>query len=246
MIHSSWSVPSSHFFPISTCHCIQSPAALSSKRSWDERKNRNSLERSDGRRLPFKQDKGVEGSIPGPATQFHSLYRKQEQRKCVLGLRRTHKDPFAGEWVPITSWLLANSERSSGDIFGELQPRSPGRYQPVQIRTLQRGMRKIRAHPPRKPLRSNGKQKWSMDHRPRQPFSQRAQSVFPNQWGRFLVEQCALPAHCNQYPPMQRSLALSGERCEALGLHYPRSVVGKAGSRSLRSTVPAGSHQCDR
>lgn len=40
----------------------------------------------------------------------------------------------------------ANPERSSGDIFRESQRRSPGRYQPLQIRTLQRGMRKIRAY----------------------------------------------------------------------------------------------------
>jgi hypothetical protein len=44
------------------------------------------------------------------------------------------------------SWVIANPERSSGDIFRELQHRSPGRYQPLQIRTLQRGMRRIRAH----------------------------------------------------------------------------------------------------
>jgi hypothetical protein len=42
--------------------------------------------------------------------------------------------------------LDANPERSSGDIFRELQRLSPGRYHPLQIRTLQRGMRKIRAH----------------------------------------------------------------------------------------------------
>ena len=53
--------------------------------------------------------------------------------------------PFAGEWEQIISWLVDNPERSSGDIFRELQRRSPGRYQPLQIRTLQRGMRKIRA-----------------------------------------------------------------------------------------------------
>ena len=44
------------------------------------------------------------------------------------------------------AWLVANPERSSGDIFRELQRLSPGRYQPLQIRTLQHGMRKIRAH----------------------------------------------------------------------------------------------------
>ena len=80
------------------------------------------------------------------AAGLQSLYREQERRKRVLGWRRTHKDPFEGEWEQIISWLVAHPERSSGDIFRELQRRSPGRYQPLQIRTLQRGMRKIRAH----------------------------------------------------------------------------------------------------
>ncbi len=63
----------------------------------------------------------VEGSIPDPAAAFHTLYREQERRKRVLGWRRTHKDPFEGEWEQILSWLVANPERSSGDIFRELQ-----------------------------------------------------------------------------------------------------------------------------
>lgn len=88
----------------------------------------------------------VEGSIPDPSRRLPSLYQEQEKRKRVLGWRRTHKDPFKGEWERIASWLQANPERSSGDIFRELQRLSPGRYQPLQICTLQRGMRKIRAH----------------------------------------------------------------------------------------------------
>ncbi|MFL5658488.1 MAG: hypothetical protein ACJ8CB_30420 [Ktedonobacteraceae bacterium] len=88
----------------------------------------------------------AERNVPDPAPVLHTLYREQERRKRVLGWRRTHKDPFEGEWEQIISWLVANPERSSGDIFRELQRRSPGRYQPLQIRTLQRGMRKIRAH----------------------------------------------------------------------------------------------------
>jgi hypothetical protein len=87
------------------------------------------------------------------------LYREQERRKRVLGWRRTHKDPFEGEWEQIFSWLQANPERSSGDLFREVQRRSPGRYQSLQIRTLQRGMRKIRAYPARKPLKTDGKRK---------------------------------------------------------------------------------------
>jgi hypothetical protein len=86
----------------------------------------------------------AERSVPDPAA-FRTLYREQERRKRVLGWRHTHKDPFEGDWEQIFSWLQANPERSSGDIFRELQRRSPGRYQPLQIRTLQRGMRKIRA-----------------------------------------------------------------------------------------------------
>src|SRR5947209_1703177 len=74
------------------------------------------------------------------------MWNKRIKRKRVLGWRRAHKDPFVGEWERIISWLQANPERSSGDIFRELQRLSPGRYQPLQIRTLQRGMRKIRAH----------------------------------------------------------------------------------------------------
>ena len=64
----------------------------------------------------------------------------------MLGRRRTHKAPFEGKGEQIFSWLIANPERNSGDIFRELQRLSPGRYQLLQIRTLQRGMRKIRAH----------------------------------------------------------------------------------------------------
>jgi len=88
----------------------------------------------------------AERSAPDPAAVLHTLNRKQERRKHVLGWRRTRKDPFEGEWEQVLSWLVAHPERSSGDIFRELQRRSPGRYHPMQIRTLQRGMRKIRAY----------------------------------------------------------------------------------------------------
>jgi hypothetical protein len=87
-----------------------------------------------------------ERNAPDPPAGLETLYREQERRKRVLGWRRTHKDPFEGEWEQILSWLIANPERSSGDIFRELQRRSPGRYRPLQIRTLQRGMRKIRIY----------------------------------------------------------------------------------------------------
>jgi hypothetical protein len=87
-----------------------------------------------------------ERNVAEPTGGVQTLYREQERRKRVLGWRRTHKDPFEAEWEQIQSWLIANPERSSGDIFRELQHRSSGRYHPMQIRTLQRGMRKIRAY----------------------------------------------------------------------------------------------------
>ena len=87
----------------------------------------------------------IERSIPDPPAGLHKVYREQEKTKRILGWRHTQKDPFEGEWEQIVSWLIANPERSSGGIFRELQRLSPGRYQPLQIRTLQRGMRRIRA-----------------------------------------------------------------------------------------------------
>jgi hypothetical protein len=59
----------------------------------------------------------VEESVPDPTAGFETLYREQERRKRVQGWRRTHKDPFEGEWEQIFSWLQVNPGRSSGDIF---------------------------------------------------------------------------------------------------------------------------------
>ncbi len=107
--------------------------------------SRHSSKRWSGMSIS-KSRRSADRRVPDPAAVFHTLYPEQERRKRVLGWRRTHKDPFAGEWELIIFWVLSNPERSSGDIFRELQRRSPGRYQPLQIRTLQRGMRKIRAY----------------------------------------------------------------------------------------------------
>ena len=64
-----------------------------------------SVEQCTAGKLPDK------GSFPNPAAGLESLYREQERRKRVLGWRRTHKDPFEGEWEQIMSWLVANPER---------------------------------------------------------------------------------------------------------------------------------------
>jgi hypothetical protein len=121
----------------------------------------------------------TERSVTGPATGFHILYREQERRKRILGWRHSQKAPLEGEREQILSWLVASPERSGGEIFRELQRLSPGRYQPLQNRTLQRGMRKIRVHPARTPLRSSDKQKCFVDHSPRQARLQRGQPGAP-------------------------------------------------------------------
>jgi site-specific recombinase XerD len=73
-------------------------------------------------------------------------HRKDQESLLVLNWRRTSKDPFAGQWEQILSWVQVNPSRSSGDIFRELQSLFPGRYQPQHLRTLQRGMRHIRVY----------------------------------------------------------------------------------------------------
>ncbi len=81
-----------------------------------------------------------EGSETGEVPQ------EEQRRANALDWRRTSKDPFAGQWEQILAWVQANPTRSSGDILRELQSLFPGRYEFSHLRTLQRGMRKMRAH----------------------------------------------------------------------------------------------------
>ena len=71
---------------------------------------------------------------------------EEQRRASALDWRRTSKDPFAGQWEQILTWVQANPTRSSGDILRELQSLFPGRYEFSHLCTLQRGMRKIRTH----------------------------------------------------------------------------------------------------
>jgi site-specific recombinase XerD len=71
--------------------------------------------------------------------------REEQKRASVLDWRRTGKDPFVGQWEQILTWVQANPTRSSADILRELQCLFPGRYECSHLRTLQRGIRKIRA-----------------------------------------------------------------------------------------------------
>jgi len=83
--------------------------------------------------------------IPGtPPSLLKRARRKKYQTSGRPHDWRTRKDPFEGEWEQITSWLLANPELTGVDIFHKLEQLSPGRYRPMQVRTLQRGLGKLR------------------------------------------------------------------------------------------------------
>ncbi len=79
-------------------------------------------------------------------SETDEVLHEEQRRASALDWRRTSKDPFAGQWEQILTWVQANPTRSSGDILRELQSLYPGRYKSSHLRTLQRGMRKIRTH----------------------------------------------------------------------------------------------------
>jgi hypothetical protein len=84
--------------------------------------------------------------IPGTPPSLLKQHRKRKYQKTGRPRDwRTRKDPFEGEWEQITAWLTANPELTGVEIFQRLQQRSPGRYRPTQVRTLQRGLGKLRA-----------------------------------------------------------------------------------------------------
>jgi hypothetical protein len=121
--------------------------------------------------------KGTEAATAGSPLQ----HRCQESLEdaSVLTWRRTCKDPFVGQWEQILSWMQADPTRTSGDILRELQALFPGRYHPQQVRTLQRGMRKIRAH-----LLTTREEQWQQELIPtvqfqrQEPTAQQSSSSF--------------------------------------------------------------------
>ena len=78
-----------------------------------------------------------------------SLLKRERKKKYQKTGRphdwRTRKDPFEGEWDQVTAWLLVNPALTGAEIFHQLEQLSPGRYRPTQVRTLQRGLSKVRA-----------------------------------------------------------------------------------------------------
>ncbi len=84
--------------------------------------------------------------IPGTPPSLLKHARKRKYQKSGRPRDwRTRPDPFEGEWEQITAWLTANPELTGVEIFHRLQQLSPARYRPTQVRTLQRGLAKLRA-----------------------------------------------------------------------------------------------------
>ena len=79
------------------------------------------------------------------AGETDALQQEQKVSEGVLNWRRTG-NPFAGQWEQILVWVRADPTCSSGGVLRELQDLFPGRYEHSHLRTLQRGIRKIRAH----------------------------------------------------------------------------------------------------
>jgi hypothetical protein len=92
------------------------------------------------------EEKVPVNGIPGTAPSLLKQARKRKYQKSGRPRDwRTRVDPYEGLWDQITDWLMANPERTGVDIFQELQRLYPGRYRQTQLRTLQRGVQKIRA-----------------------------------------------------------------------------------------------------
>ena len=58
---------------------------------------------------------------------------------------RMRKDPFADVWEEVMSFLQVNPGLVVKEFFGELQRRYPSKFQPEQLRTLQRRVKQWRS-----------------------------------------------------------------------------------------------------
>ncbi len=82
---------------------------------------------------------------------------------------RTREDPFAEDWLAVEAMLIDAPELESKTLFDWLCAKHPGRYEPGQLRTLQRRVRQWRAQfgPEKRVF-------FSQEHRP----GERAQTDF--------------------------------------------------------------------
>ncbi len=100
--------------------------------------------------VPFELDSVATELLPGEARGGDKggapHLEEPSESTPILNWRHTCKDPFVGQWEQILALVQADPSRSGGDLFRQLQCQFPGGYQPGHLRTLQRGLRKIRAY----------------------------------------------------------------------------------------------------
>jgi hypothetical protein len=87
-----------------------------------------------------QEEQAVVKPLPLPKRR-HKKYEKSRRPHDW----RSRPDPFEGLWEQITDWLIANPERTGVSLFQQLQDLYPGRFRDTQVRTLQRGLQKVRA-----------------------------------------------------------------------------------------------------
>lgn len=83
--------------------------------------------------------------IAAPPTLIKQARRRAYTKSGRPRDWRTRPDPFAGMWEQIQDWVRAEPERTGAEMFATLERQYPGRWRPTQVRTLQRGLHKIRA-----------------------------------------------------------------------------------------------------
>ena len=96
--------------------------------------------------VPFDLEACAAELVLQEESETGEVLQEELKRASVLDWRRTSKDPFAGQWEQILRWVQANPTRSSADILRELQSLFPRCYERAHLRTLQRGIHKIRTH----------------------------------------------------------------------------------------------------
>ena len=92
----------------------------------------------------------------GMSERTARAYERRGQLPSQLKQPRTHRtrtNPFADDWAWVCAQLERDSALQAKTLFVELESRFPGRYQPIQLRTLQRHIASWRAqHGPAQPV----------------------------------------------------------------------------------------------
>ena len=100
-------------------------------------------------KLVFRQDKPVAkaaviaGICESTARKYLRLTRLPSEVK-PLHTWRTRSDPFAEVWEEVKAYMRTNPDKNVKKVFGEFQRRYPGKFQPGQLRTLQRRVKQWR------------------------------------------------------------------------------------------------------